>query len=94
MPVYVLFSKLTDEGCKTVTKNPDRIKEVNGEVEEMGGKVVGQYVVFGDYDFLNIVEAPDNETIARISVNLSARGTVRIKSLPAIEVDSFIDSLK
>ncbi len=94
MATYILISRLTDEGCATLTKNPDRIKEVNKDVEAMGGKVLSQYVVMGQYDFINIVEAPNNETIARISVQLSSRGTVRIMTLPAIEVDSFIENLK
>jgi len=92
--VYILLSRLTDEGCATLTKNPDRIKEVNKDVEAMGGKVVAQYAVLGPYDFVNIVEAPNNETITRISVQLASRGTVRITTLPAIGVDEFIRSLK
>jgi uncharacterized protein with GYD domain len=94
MAVYILLSRLTDEGCATLTKNPDRIKEVNKDVEAMGGKVVAQYAVLGPYDFVNIVEAPNNETITRISVQLASRGTVRITTLPAIGVDEFIRSLK
>lgn len=92
--MYILLSRLTDEGCATLTKNPDRIKEVNKDVEAMGGKVVAQYAVLGPYDFVNIVEAPNNETITRISVQLASRGTVRITTLPAIGVDEFIHSLK
>ncbi len=94
MATYVLLSRLTDEGCATLTKNPDRIKEVNKDVEAMGGKVVAQYVVLGPYDFINVVEAPDNSTIAKISVQLASRGTVRIQTFPAIDVDTFIESLK
>ncbi len=94
MAVYILLSRLTDEGCATLTKNPERIKEVNKDVEAMGGKIIAQYAVLGPYDFVNIVEAPNNETIARISVQLASRGTVRITTLPAIAVDDFIESLK
>jgi uncharacterized protein with GYD domain len=94
MATYILLSHLTDEGCATLTKNPDRIKEVNKDVEAMGGKVLSQYVVLGEYDFINIVEAPNNETVGKISVHLSSRGTVRIITLPAIDVDAFIESLK
>lgn len=90
----MILSKLTEEGCRTLTKKPERIKEVNREVEEMGGKVVSQYVIFGEYDFLSIIEAPDNETIAKISINLSSRGSIRITSYPAIEVDPFIETLQ
>jgi len=94
LPIYILLSVLTDEGRKTVKERPERIKEVNKEVEGFGAKVLAQYAVLGPYDFVNIVEAPDNETIARISVELGSRGTVQIMSLPAIPVDEFISALK
>jgi len=94
MATYILLSTLTDEGRRTLRERPERIKEVNREVEALGAKVIGQYAVLGPYDFVNILEAPDNETVARISVELGARGTVQIMSLPAIPVDVFIDSLK
>jgi uncharacterized protein with GYD domain len=94
MAVYILISRVTDEGSATLTKNPSRIKEVNKDVESMGGKVLAQYATLGQFDFINIVEAPDNETIAKISVHLASRGSVRIMTLPAIDVDVFIDSLK
>ncbi|MCS7313584.1 MAG: GYD domain-containing protein [Acidobacteria bacterium] len=94
MATYILLSTLTDEGRRTVRERPERIQEVNREIEALGAKVVGQYAVLGPYDFVNILEAPDNETVARISVELGARGTVQIMSLPAIPVDAFIAGLK
>jgi uncharacterized protein with GYD domain len=93
MPTYVLMSTLTDEGRKTVKERPDRIKEVNREIEGMGVRVIGQYAVLGAYDFISIVEAPNNETIARISVELGARGTVQIMTLPAIPIEDFTKQL-
>ncbi len=94
MPVYVLLSTLTDEGRKTVKERPERIKEVNKEIEGLGAKVLSQYAVLGPYDFVNIVEAPDNKTISRVSLELGSRGTVQIMSLPAIPIDEFIESVK
>lgn len=94
MAVYVMLTTLTDEGRKTLKKNPDRIKEVNKEVEDMGAKIVAQYAVLGQYDFVNILEAPDNKTIARVSVELGARGTMMGMTLAAFSVDEFIASLK
>jgi len=94
MATYILLSNLTDEGNRTLKKNPDRIKEVNKELEKMGGKVTAQYATLGCYDFVNIVEAPDNMTIARISAELGARGSVKIMTLPTIPIDAFIKSLK
>jgi uncharacterized protein with GYD domain len=85
---------LTDEGWKTVREKPERIKEVNRELEGFGVKVLGQYAVLGSYDFVNIVEAPNNETIARVSLELGSRGTIKIVSMAAIPIDGFIASLK
>jgi len=94
MATYILLSTLTDEGRKTIKGRPERIEEVNKEIESMGAKVVDQYAVLGHYDFISIVEAVDNETIARISVELGARGTIQITTLPAIPVPKFIEKLK
>ena len=95
MPIYILLSKLTDEGRTTIKERPERIREVNKEVEELFGvRVLEQYAVLGEYDFVNIVEAPDNISIFKMSVELGSRGTVKIVSMPAIGVDEFIESLK
>ncbi len=94
MATYILLSRLTDEGCTTLVNKPERIEEVNRDVEAMGGKVLMQFVLLGPYDFLNVVEAPNNETIAKISTHLAARGTVRIQTFPAVDVKSFVQSLK
>jgi len=76
METYIMLTKLTDEGRKTLKQKPNRTKEVNKEVEGMGGKIVAQYAVLGPYDYVNVVEAPDNKTIARISMELGSRGTM------------------
>jgi len=90
MAIYVILSKLTDEGRETIKEKPHRIFEVNKELEAMGVKVLQQYAVLGPYDFVNIVEAPDNETIMKMSIELGARGTVELMSLPAVRVDEFL----
>jgi len=79
---------------ETIADYPERIKEVNQEVERMGARVLHQWAVLGPYDFVNVVEAPDNTTVARISVALGSRGTIRIMSLPAIPIDEFIAGVK
>jgi len=94
MPRYVLLSTLTDEGLGTIAEKPERILEVNREVEQMGAKIIDQYALLGPYDFLTIIEAPDNATVARISVKLGERGTVKIMSLPAIPTEEFVKSIK
>jgi uncharacterized protein with GYD domain len=94
MAIYVLLSNLTDEGRKTLKERPERLKEVNQEIERMGARVVTQYAVLGSYDFVNIVEAPTNEVIARISVELGSRGTVQLTTLPAMTIDAFVQMIK
>ncbi|UCE29845.1 MAG: GYD domain-containing protein [Candidatus Bathyarchaeota archaeon] len=94
MPTYILLSKLTDEGWKTVREKPERIKEVNKELEAMGVKVIHQYATLGQYDFVNIVKASDNETIARVSLEMGSRGTIQIMSVPAIPIDEFISAIR
>jgi uncharacterized protein with GYD domain len=94
MPYYILFSNLTDEGWKTIREKPERIKEVNKELQIFGVKVLSQYAVLGNYDFVNIVEAPNNETIAKVSIELGSRGTIKIVSMAAIPIDEFITSMK
>lgn len=94
MPTYVMLSSLTPEGSKTVHSDPDRMGAVNTEIEGFGCKVVSQYALLGQYDFLTIVEAPDNETVAHLSVDLSSRGTIRILTLPAVEMEAFRTQLK
>src|SRR5713101_10111015 len=93
MATYVLLTKVTAAGVKTLQSNPRRIKKVNEEIEAMGARVVAQYATLGRYDFVNIVEAKDNETIARVSVNLGARGTVSIETLSAIPVETFVRAI-
>jgi uncharacterized protein with GYD domain len=89
---FILLSRLTDEGAQTIKEEPERIREVNREIEGMGVKVISQWAVLGPYDFVNVVEAPDNLTIARVSADLSARGTIRIMTLAANPIDEFIES--
>ena len=92
MTTYILLSNLTDEGAKTIKRNPGRIKEVDQELAQMGVTVMAQYATLGPYDFVNIVEAPDNETVARVSAELASRGSIKILTMAAIPIDDFIAS--
>jgi uncharacterized protein with GYD domain len=94
MATYVMLTNLTDEGKKTIRENPERIREVNKEVEAMGVKVLAQYVLMSPYDFVNILEAPDNQTVAKVAVELGARGTLECLTVPALSLDDFIHTLK
>jgi uncharacterized protein with GYD domain len=94
MPTYVLLSALTPEGSQTLHKNPDRLEQVNKEIADFGCRVVTQYAVLGLYDFVTVIEAPDNETMAHLSIDLASRGTVKITTLAAIPVATLRDKLK
>jgi uncharacterized protein with GYD domain len=94
MPIYVMLTNLTDEGRKTVKDNPERIKEVNKEVEAMGVRILTQHVVMGPYDFVNILEAPDNETVVKVAMELGSRGTLQTMTMAAVNLNAFIESLK
>ena len=94
MGIYVILSKLTDEGRKTIKENPKRILEVNKELEKIGVKVKEQYAVLGPYDFVNVVEAKDNETVMKMSLEMGARGSVQLLTLAAIPVAQIVKKLK
>ena len=93
MPIYILLSRLSQQGVATLKSNPDRLREVNRDVEELGAKVLHQWISLGQFDFVNIVEAPDSETVAKISVVLGARGSSKMESYELIPVDKLLDSL-
>ena len=84
---------MTSEGVQTLKNNPARIREVNKEVEQLGATVKAQWATLGQYDFVNVLEAPDEQTIARVSLELGSRGTARYETLAAIPVEDFIGSL-
>jgi uncharacterized protein with GYD domain len=93
VPVFILLSTLSQQGVQTLKSNPERLRQVNQDVEELGAKVIHQWATLGAFDFVNIVEAPDVETIAKVSVALGARGSTRIQTLPALEIDDFLRTL-
>ncbi len=90
MAIYVMLTTLTDQGRKTIKENPQRIKEVNKEVEAMGAKILAQYALLGPYDFVNILEAKDNKAISKVAVELGARGTLQTLTMAAMTLDDFI----
>ena len=93
MPKYLMMTTLTAQGVQTLKANPDRLREVNRDVEELGAKVLHQWALVGPFDFVNVVEAPDTATIAKVSVSLGARGSAKIQSYEAIEIDDFLNQL-
>jgi uncharacterized protein with GYD domain len=93
MPIFILLSKLSTQGVQTLKSNPDRLREVNKDVEELGARVLHQWATLGAFDFVNVVEAPDTQTIARVSVALGARGSAKFETLPALTIDELLDAL-
>jgi uncharacterized protein with GYD domain len=94
MPTYILLSRLSTQGVQTLKSNPDRLREVNKDVEELGAKVLHQWATLGEWDFVNVVEAPDIQAIARVSVALGARGSTKIETLPALSIDELLAALE
>jgi uncharacterized protein with GYD domain len=93
MPTYILLSSLTAEGLQTLRANPNRLREVNRDVEELGARVLHQWAVLGPFDFVNVVEAPDDATIVKVSLALGARGSAKIQSLSALSVDELLGAI-
>ena len=93
VPLFILLSTLSQQGVQTLKSNPERLRQVNRDVEELGAKVLHQWATLGEFDFVNVVEAPDVETIAKVSVALGARGSTRIETLPALEIEHFLQTL-
>jgi uncharacterized protein with GYD domain len=89
MPTYIMLTNLTSDGVKTLKDNPSRVHEVTKEVEQLGVKVVNQWATLGEYDFVSVVEAPDEKTMAKLSVEMGSRGTVTNETLTAIEAEEF-----
>lgn len=94
MPLYLMLTTLTEKGVQTLNSNPGRLREVNRDVEELGARVLHQWASLGEYDFVNVIEAPDDLTIAKLSVRLGARGSVKFESLPLITVEELLTSLE
>lgn len=93
MPTYIMLATLSSDGVATVKNNPSRIKEVSTEVEQLGATVKAQWATIGRYDFVSVVEVPDEKTMARVSLELGSRGTGRYESMTAIPIDDFVASI-
>ena len=94
MALYLMLTTLTEKGTQTLNANPARLREVNRDVEELGAKVLHQWATLGEFDFVNVVEAPDTATIAKVSVALGARGSTKIQTLPALSIDEFVATIQ
>jgi uncharacterized protein with GYD domain len=93
MPTYVMLTNLTADGVRTLKNNPGRVAEVNKEVEQIGARVVAQYATLGQYDFVTIIEAPDDETMAKVSIEMGSRGTMTSQTLAALPSDKLSEAL-
>ena len=94
MPIFILLSTLTQQGVQTLKSNPERLRQVNHDVEELGAKVLHQWATLGEFDFVNILEAPDIATVAKVSVALGSRRSTKIQTLPALDIEDFLRTLE
>jgi len=94
MSVYMMLNTLTDAGRKAIQEEPEALRDINKEIEHMGVRILDQYALLGQYDFVNILEAPSNEAIAKLAIRLSAQGTYQTLTLAAITIDDLIQTLK
>ena len=94
MPTYLMLTTLTEKGVQTLKSNPGRLREVNRDIEELGARVLHQWFTLGGFDFVNIVEAPDATTVAKVSIALGARGSAKLESLPLVPVEELLSSLE
>jgi uncharacterized protein with GYD domain len=93
MPIFVLLTTLTAKGVQTLKANPDRLRAVNHDVEELGAKVLHQWATLGPFDFVNVVDAPDAAAIARVSIALGARGSAKLQTMQAFSIDEFLEAV-
>src|SRR4051794_11514228 len=93
MPVFILLSTLSPEGLRSLKRNPSRVQLVNAEIERLGARVINQWATLGAYHFVTIIEAPDADTVAQLSVEVGARGSTTFRALPAIPIDAFLERL-
>ncbi len=94
MPIFILLSTLTQQGVQTIKSNPERLRQVNKDVEELGCRCCTSGRRSGRFDFVNVVEAPDIATVAKVSVALAARGSTKIETLPALDIEDFLRTLE
>ena len=94
MPIFILLSTLSQQGVQTIKSNPERLRQVNKDVEELGCRVLHQWATLGSFDFVSVVEAPDIATVAKVSVSLGARGSTKIETLPALDIEEFLRTLE
>jgi uncharacterized protein with GYD domain len=94
MPIYLMLTTLTDEGRKVIQDDPESLKDINKEVEHLGVKILDQYALLGQYDFVSILEAPSNEAVAKLAIRLSSKGTMQTLTLAAITLDDLIKTLR
>ena len=94
MPIFILLSTLTQQGVQTLKSNPERLRQVNHDLEELGARVLHQWATLGEFDFVNVVEAPDIATMAKVSVAIAARGSTKIETLPALDIEDFLRTLE
>jgi uncharacterized protein with GYD domain len=88
-----MLTSLTSDGVKTIKNHPGRVHEVNKEMEQLGVKVLSQWATLGQYDFVSVVDAPDEKTMAKVSIELGSRGTMNTQTLTAMSAEELTGSI-
>lgn len=90
MPDYLMLCRFTEKGVANIKESPNRVKSTKKMIESAGGKFKTFYAVLGHYDTVCIFEAPDDETVARVSLQISSLGNVHIQTLRAFTEDQYV----
>ena len=89
MAKYVLLSRFTQQGLETIKDGPARLDAARETLRRLGAELKDFYLTIGGYDLVVILEAPDDETVARASLAIGSQGNVRIETLRAFTEDEY-----
>ncbi len=89
MATYISLVNLTEQGIREAKNAPERLQTFDAALKEAGGKLIGFYLVMGQFDYIVITEAPDDQTAARLILGTIAQGSMRTQTLRAFPRDEF-----
>ena len=94
VPTYVTLYKLTDQGIRNIRQAPERLQAGIKAVEALGGKLISFYLTMGEYDYVVISEAPNDEAVAAGALAGGALGNVRSTTMRAFTQQEFVRIVK
>ena len=89
MPTYILLTKWTDQGIRNLKESPNRVRQAEEAFQQLGARMTAWYLTMGEYDNAAIIEAPDDQTMARLALTLGSQGNVRTTTLKAFSRGEF-----